>query len=68
MSETPRDITRAAQFVYEAFATDLRQGYRTKDKVFAVEVLGQALGLPIRVEPASETKDPTRVLSEPGQV
>lgn len=37
------ELEAAAQCVHDTFKSDLDQGYKTKDKVFAVEVLGKAL-------------------------
>lgn len=44
----------AAEVVYQTFATDLRQGFRTRDKEYAVRLLGKALGRPTDV--ASEAQ------------
>lgn len=43
------DIRGAAQYVHDALKRDLDAGYTTKDKVFAVEVLGAALQSPAKV-------------------
>lgn len=45
-ARTVEDALDAARLVYDTFARDLKQGYRTRDKVFAVDILGQALSLP----------------------
>jgi len=42
--ERMRAVCEAAKYVHDRFKRDLDQGYQTKDKVFAVEVLGRALG------------------------
>jgi hypothetical protein len=46
IEELTAEIARlrdAAVCVHDTFAKDIEQGYRTKDKQFAVAVLGQAL-------------------------
>ena len=36
-------VLRAARFVRDTFARDLEAGYKTRDKTFAVDILGHAL-------------------------
>ena len=44
-------VRDAAQFVYDAFKRDLEQGYETRDKRFAVDVLGKSLAEFTQQEP-----------------
>lgn len=43
------ELRNAAQYVFDKFSRDLEQGYRTRDKQFAVDMLGSALK---RTQPA----------------
>ncbi|KQO69515.1 hypothetical protein ASF22_02590 [Methylobacterium sp. Leaf87] len=43
VGEDETGVREAAQFVHDTFARDLAQGYKTKDKDFAVAILGAAL-------------------------
>ncbi len=54
------DLTFAANAVYRTFATDLSQGYRTKDKEYAVTLLGKALGLPTSISAGDEVRSAPR--------
>lgn len=44
-------LTFFTNSVYDTFAADLKNGYQTKDKQFAVSLLGKALGRPSEIEP-----------------
>jgi hypothetical protein len=46
----PDNLRYFAEAVYERFATDLRQGYTSRDKVYAIELLGKGLGLPTDIK------------------
>lgn len=47
-------LREAMKFVHWTFSMDIAQGYRTKDKTFAVGILGQALETFTRLEPDNE--------------
>ena len=39
-----RELENAIKLVIDTFARDEEQGYRSRDKRFAIEILGKALG------------------------
>lgn len=53
----PEDFVTSVRCVYDTFKRDLDQGYKTRDKEFAVSVLGKALeALATAPRPASSTQ------------
>lgn len=65
-----QELHEAARRVFETFMRDEQQGYRSRDRQFAIEVLGPALnvadgrGRPPRAQNLEEHEDQSRV--EPG--
>lgn len=55
------ELRAAAQYVYDKFVEDRRQGYVTRDKTFAIEILGRALTA--APAPAAEASAPETAMT-----
>ena len=53
------ELMEAAQHVHDSFAKDIAQGYKTRDKQFAVDVLGRALKAKL-TEPVQAVQELTK--------
>lgn len=67
MTDRPTEtLLRAVRTVYDTFVRDEAQGYRSKDRQFAIDVLGPALAAHSGEKPQTDEEKSTQLRTEHG--